>query len=549
MKKRQLIITAALPYANGSMHLGHMLEYIQTDIWHRFQKLQGNESYFIWGSDAHGSAIMLRAEKEGITPEALIDKARQENQKDFLDFQLAFDSFYTTHSPENEARVGDIYQKLYEANSINVRDIEQAYDPIKNMFLPDRFIKGDCPRCNAGNQYGDNCEVCGATYSPAELKNARSVVSGATPIQKASQHYFFKLGDYKDFLEKWLSTISLSPAISNKLKEWFEAGLQDWDISRDSPYFGFKIPGTDDKYFYVWVDAPVGYIASFEHFAKSHPALRFEDFWGKNSTVELHHFIGKDIMYFHTLFWPAMLKGAGYRLPTGIHTHGFLTVNGQKMSKSRGTFVKARTYLKVLSPAYLRYYFATKLGDSIEDIDLNFEDFAQRVNSDLIGKYINIASRTSVFIHKYFSGKLSNSLDNLPLIEGLIAASAPIAGLYEARQFSHAMREIMALADEVNQYIAAQAPWSLVKQEATLEKAHQVCSTALNAFRLLTLYLSPVLPELSKEVECFLAIPALHWDTLKNILTNHAIQEFKPLLSRISPEDIVRLKEAIAQDA
>lgn len=545
---RKIIVTSALPYANGPIHLGHMVEFIQTDIWKRFQQLMGNECFYIWGSDAHGTPIMLRAEKEGITPEELVTRIRQEHIKDFDDFYIAYDNFYTTHSDENKELASDIYRRLRDRGDIEVKTIIQAFDPVKNIFLPDRFVKGECPRCNAKDQYGDNCEVCGATYTPMELKNPKSVLSGATPIEKESEHYFFQLPHYEQFLRAWTQAGHIPTTVANKLDEWFAAGLQNWDISRDAPYFGFEIPDTKDKYFYVWLDAPIGYIASFKNLCARRSDLNFDEYWQADSKTELHHFIGKDIMYFHALFWPATLHGAGYRTPTAIHTHGFLTVNGQKMSKSRGTFVKARTYLQHLDPEYLRYYFATKLSDSVEDIDLNFEDFRLRINSDLIGKYINIASRCAGFITKHFNGQLSSELADHELFSSFVAQASSIATHYENRDYSRAMREIMLLADKANQYIADRAPWTLAKNPDTLEQVQHICTLGLNLFRVLTIYLTPVLPVIATKVESFFKVAPFTWHDHAEPLLNHCINQFVPLMSRIEEPQIAALIEASKAD-
>jgi methionyl-tRNA synthetase len=539
---RKIIVTSALIYANGPVHLGHMVEYIQTDIWHRFQKMLGNESYYICGNDAHGTPIMLRAEKENVSPETLINRVHTEHTQDFSKFLISFDNFYTTHSPENEQLASEIYRKLNACGDIQVRTINQLFDPQKNMFLPDRFIKGNCPRCHAAEQYGDSCESCGATYSPTELVNPRSVVSGATPIEKASEHYFFNLPKYQDFLQTWGSEGRLQPEIQNKLHEWFEAGLQPWDISRDTPYFGFEIPDAAGKYFYVWLDAPIGYMASFKNFSQKNPEISFDEFWQENSTTELHHFIGKDIAYFHALFWPAMLKGAHYRTPTKVHVHGFLTVNGQKMSKSRGTFIQAKTYLEHLAPEYLRYYFASKLNSHLEDIDLNWTDFRLRINADLVGKYINIASRCAGFISKKFTGRLSATLANSPLFEEFANHAAKLAELYEQGNYAQALRTIMLLADKANAYIAESAPWTLAKDDTKLNDVQAICSTGINLFRQLTIYLKPVLPEVARNVEAFLNITPLIWQDAQQPLLEHSINTFVPLMQRIEETQVEALE-------
>ncbi len=462
---RQILVTSALPYANGSIHLGHMLEYIQTDMWVRFQKMRGNQCIYVCADDAHGSAIMLRAEKEGITPEQLIANVQAEHSSDFADFLVDFDNFHSTHSEENRELSSLIYTRLREAGHIATRSVTQYFDPEKGMFLADRFIKGTCPKCAAEDQYGDNCEKCGATYAPTELKNPKSAISGATPVLRDSQHFFFKLPDFQAMLQQWTRSGTLQDAVANKLAEWLDSGLQEWDISRDAPYFGFEIPGEPGKYFYVWLDAPIGYMASFKNLCARRPELDFDAFWSEGSKAELYHFIGKDIVNFHALFWPAMLEGAGFRKPTAVNVHGYLTVNGAKMSKSRGTFIKARTYLDHLQPEYLRYYYAAKLGRGVDDLDLNLEDFVQKVNSDLVGKVVNIASRCAGFIHKGNEGVMVSGDAAPELTEAFLTAAPSIAEAYEVRDFGRAMREIMALADRANAWIADKAPWSLAKQE------------------------------------------------------------------------------------
>ncbi|MEQ6342193.1 MAG: methionine--tRNA ligase [Gammaproteobacteria bacterium] len=534
---RKILVTSALPYANGPIHLGHLVEYIQTDIWVRFQKMQGNQCIYVCADDAHGTPIMLRAQQEGITPETLIERIGQEHRADFAGFGIGFDNYYSTHSPENQEFAGLIYQRLREAGHITTRTITQAFDPIKNMFLPDRFIRGECPRCAAKDQYGDSCEVCGATYSPTDLKNPVSALSGATPVEKESEHYFFKLGDFEAMLRDWTHGGALQSEIANKLNEWFEAGLQDWDISRDAPYFGFEIPNAPGKYFYVWLDAPIGYMASFKNLCdrENHS---FDDYWGPDSQTELYHFIGKDIVYFHALFWPAILEGAGFRKPTAIFAHGFLTINGQKMSKSRGTFIKARTYLDHLDPEYLRYYFASRISSRVEDIDLQFDDFLQRVNADLVGKVVNIASRCAGFITKRFDGHLSASCAEGGLYEVFSTAGKNIGELYEAREFSRAVREIMALADRANQYIDEKQPWVIAKQPERETELQNVCSVGINLFRVLMIYLKPILPEMATKVETFLDIPELAWKDLHTPLTGHHINTFIPLMTRVEKDKI-----------
>ena len=547
---RKILVTSALPYANGSIHLGHLVEYIQTDIWVRFQKMQGNTVHYVCADDTHGTPIMLRAEKEGITPEALIAKVHTEHYADFSEFLVEFDNYYSTNSPENKELASVIYKALKANGKIATKTIEQFYDPVKNMFLPDRFIKGECPKCDAKDQYGDSCEVCGATYNPTELINPFSAVSGAAPVRKETEHYFFKLSECSDFLRGWTRSGTLQQEAANKMNEWIgEAGenkLSDWDISRDAPYFGFEIPDAPGKYFYVWLDAPIGYMASFKNLcAKS--GLDFDEYWKADSKTELYHFIGKDILYFHALFWPATLEYSGYRKPTQVFSHGFLTVNGEKMSKSRGTFITARSYLDhIKNPEYLRYYYAAKLNGSMEDIDLNLEDFVARVNSDLVGKYINIASRTAGFINKRFDGKLVAA--NKHAVVETIKASAPeIAKAYEARDYSRALREIMRLADLANADVAEAAPWVVAKQEGdeAQAKLHADCSSALEMFRLLTLYLKPALPDLAGNIEQFLNIAPLKWASVNDSLADgHAINEYNHLITRVDPKHIEAMTEA-----
>ncbi len=542
---RNILVTSALPYANGSIHLGHLVEYIQTDIWARFQKMRGHNCTYVCADDAHGTAIMLRARQEGITPEELIARVSEEHQQDFAGFHIGFDNYHSTHSEENRFFANTIYERNRDAGNIHSKFITQAYDPVENIFLPDRFIKGECPKCGAPDQYGDNCENCGASYNPADLKNPRSVVSGATPIEKESEHYFFKLGNFETMLREWTKAGHLQKEITNKLNEWFEAGLQDWDISRDAPYFGFEIPDHPGKYFYVWLDAPIGYMASFKNLCKRRDDLDFEFYWNPDSKAELYHFIGKDIQYFHTLFWPAMLHGAGFRVPTNVFIHGFLTVDGQKMSKSRGTFIKASTYLRHLNPEYLRYYFAGKLGSGVDDIDLNLEDFAQRVNADLVGKFVNIASRCAGFITKRYEGKLSDSLAEPTLWNDFKHAGDEIAEQYEKREYARAMRSIMALADKANQYIDEKQPWVIAKEEGKDDELQQICSMGLNLFRVLACYLKPVLPATIEAAEAFLNVESLDWDDAKTPLHGHVIGKFKPLMTRVDPKQI----EAVVEDS
>ena len=543
MSKRRILVTSALPYANGEIHLGHLLEYIQTDIWVRFQKMQSNECHYVCADDAHGTPIMLKADEMGITPEELIAGVSERHQADFKDFNIEFSQFHSTHSEENRYFSELIYSRLKESGFIKTRVISQAFDPEKEMFLPDRFIKGECPKCGAEDQYGDNCEACGATYSTTELKNARSVVSGATPIEKDSEHFFFDLPQFEQQLKDWTNAGHLQEEVSNKLAEWFEQGLQQWDISRDKPYFGFKIPGTEDKYFYVWLDAPIGYMASFKKLCDNSD-LEFDDFFAKGSDTELYHFIGKDIVYFHALFWPATLIGSNFRTPNAIFAHGFLSVNGQKMSKSRGTFIQARTYLETLNPECLRYYYAYKLSSKIDDIDLNLEDFKQRVNSDLVGKVVNIASRSASFVVKKFDKELSSNCIEQGLYDEFVAASSEIAGHYEDRNFGQAMRSIMKLADKANQYIDDKKPWQLAKEEGKMQEVHEITSLAINLFRVLMTYLKPVLPEMAEKSEAFLNIDSLNWDDIKSPLLGHQINKFKPLMTRIEDEQIEAMIES-----
>ena len=524
------------------------MEYIQTDIWVRFQRLRGENCLYVGADDAHGTPIMLKARDEGIEPEDLIARFAAEHKRDFDDFGISFDNYHSTHSPENRELAEHIYRNLDAAGHIERRVISQAYDPVKGMFLPDRFIRGECPRCGAADQYGDACEACGATYQPTDLKNPISVLSGATPEERESEHYFFRLGDFEAFLHDWTASEHLQDAVSRKLGEWFEAGLKDWDISRDAPYFGFRIPGTEDKYFYVWLDAPIGYMASFRNLCERRDDLDFDRFWAPDSDAEVHHFIGKDIVYFHALFWPAMLSGAGFRTPTAIHAHGFLTVNGEKMSKSRGTFIRARTYLDHLPAEYLRYYFAAKLSAGVEDLDLNLDDFIARVNSDLVGKYVNIASRCAGFVTKRFGGEIGDALDRPELFDRFAAAGDEIADLYERRQFAQAMRRIMALADEANAYVAEREPWVLAKREGTEAELQAICASALTAFAQLTVYLKPVLPTTAAAAERFLNSGTLTWSDAKQPLTGGRIEKFKPLLHRVDPDAVEAMLAASRED-
>jgi len=542
---RKLLVTSALPYANGSIHLGHLVEYIQTDIWVRFQKMSGNETYYICADDTHGTPIMLKAEEENISPDDLVNKVHDEHDNDFKEFNVNFDHFYSTNSPENKKLSESIYNTLKENNKISSKEIDQFYDESKAMFLPDRFIKGLCPKCEAEDQYGDSCEKCGATYSPTELKNPYSVLSGTEPIRKKTLHYFFKLSECEEFLKEWIKNETLQPEAENKLKEWFDMGLQDWDISRDAPYFGFEIPDAPGKYFYVWLDAPIGYMASFKKFAQMNN-LSFDEFWSKDSTAELIHFIGKDILYFHALFWPATLNYANYRTPSKIFTHGFLTVNGEKMSKSRGTFITARSYLDhIKDPNFLRYYYATKLNSSMEDLDLNLDDFVAKNNSDLIGKFINIPSRTSGFVSKFFNFELMplasiKSKDALALLEKIKESKKIIETYYEAREFSKLVKVIIQLVENVNEYISKTEPWKLSKDEAQLKSnssLHEICSVCLKSFRMISIFLSPIIPSLSEKIAMFYgeasfnSFALIEGDILK-------IEPYKHLLKRIEQESI-----------
>ncbi len=550
---RKILVTSALPYANGAIHLGHLVEYIQTDIWVRYQKMAGNECWYVCADDTHGTPIMLRAEKEGITPEQLIARVHAEHFRDFSGFLVGFDNYYSTNSKETRHFANDIYGKLKAAGLIEVRTIEQFYDPVKSMFLPDRFIKGECPKCGAKDQYGDNCEVCGAAYAPTELKNPYSAVSGAKPELRNSEHYFFKLSDPRceSFLRAYTGKDKgvLQPEAANKMQEWLGAPgdnkLTDWDISRDAPYFGFEIPDAPGKYFYVWLDAPIGYMGSFKNLCAKQ-GLDFDEYFKADASTELYHFIGKDILYFHALFWPAELAHAGYRTPTKIFAHGFLTVDGAKMSKSRGTFITADSYLQTgLNPEWLRYYYAAKLSATMEDIDLNLEDFIARVNSDLVGKYVNIASRSAGFISKRFNGQLAPADAELPAIKALQEGAARVAELYEAREFGKAMREVMALADAANQYVDSVKPWELAKQEGKEQELHAACSNALNLFRLLSVLLKPILPAVVAKVEQFLNIAPLTWTDAQTLLAGgHGIQAYQHLMTRVDPKQVAALIEA-----
>jgi len=543
MSKRRILVTSALPYANGELHLGYMLETIQTDIWVRFQKMMGNECHYVCADDAHGTPIMLKADEMGIDPETLIEQVKIRHQADLDDFHIDFSQYHSTHSEENREISELIYNRLNDSGYIKRKVISQAFDPEKEMFLPDRYIKGECPNCGADDQYGDNCEACGATYSTTELKNAKSVISGAVPIEKDSEHYFFDLPQFENKLKDWTKAGHLQEQVSNKLAEWFDQGLQKWDISRDAPYFGFKIPGTEDKYFYVWLDAPIGYMASFKKLCDN-SELNFDDFFGKDSDTELYHFIGKDIVYFHALFWPATLMGSDFRTPSAVFAHGFLSVNGQKMSKSRGTFINARTYLENLDSECLRYYYACKLTAKIDDIDLNLQDFKKRVNSDLVGKVINIASRSASFVMKKYDKQLSGNCIKKSLYDEFVEAGSDIAKHYEARNFSQAMRIVMKLADKANQYIDEKKPWQLAKIEGKEQEVHEITSLAINLFKVLMTYLKPVLPDMARRSEEFLNVESLNWSDIECPLTNHKINKFKPLMTRIEDHQIEQMVES-----
>ncbi len=541
---RKILVTSALPYANGDIHLGHLVETIQTDIWVRFQKTRGHECYYVCADDTHGTPIMIRAEKENLTPEQLIAQVWERHFNDFSSFNIDFDHFYSTNSDENWLLSQHIYRVLREKNLIAIRPVEQYFDPVKEMFLPDRFIKGECPKCHAHDQYGDSCEVCGTTYQPTDLINPYSTISGSAPIRKTSEHYFFKLSECQEFLAKWVDEGHLQPEAANKMHEWLDHGLQDWDISRDAPYFGFEIPDAPGKYFYVWLDAPIGYMASFMKLCEQR-GLDFNAFWHHDSQAELYHFIGKDILYFHALFWTATLKFSDYRTPTQIFTHGFLTVNGQKMSKSRGTFITAHSFAQHINPECLRYYFAAKLSNKIEDIDLSFDDLIARVNSDLIGKFINIASRSAGFIKKLFHNKLSEILpENHTILTHLVEAEQEIASHYENREYHRVIREIMRLADSVNQFVDEIKPWELAKQPERATELHQFSTLILNCFKVLSLYLKPVLPHLVSQVEAFLQIKPLEWNDLNHVLLDHEILTYSHLMTRIDPKQV----EALIQE-
>ncbi len=543
MEKRHILVTSALPNANGAIHLGHLLEHIQTDIWVRFQRMRGHLCTYVCADDTHGTATMLKAEEAGIPAETLIEQIRSQHMQDFSDFHISHDNYYSTHSPENEALSGMIYQRLQEAGQIVKRSVNQLYDPEQELFLADRFIVGGCPNCKTDGQYGDNCEACGATYDATDLINPRSTISGATPVLKESTHLFFALSNFTDFLKQWTRSGTLHEQVANKLAEWLDAGLQDWDISRDAPYFGFEIPGEPGKYFYVWLDAPIGYMASFKNYCDrvgNTIDIKYDDYWKPDSDFEVHHFIGKDIINFHALFWPAMLEVAKLRKPTRIHVHGFATVKDQKMSKSRGLFINARQYLDHLDPEYMRYYLATKLTGTIDDMEINLDDFVQRVNSDLVGKLVNIASRCAGFINSKFDGCLS-AAPSTDLVKDAAAASETIAELYEADEFGKAIREIMAIADRTNEYIDANKPWVLAKEAGKEAEVQNVCSDGINLFRILVAYLKPILPKLAENAEAFLNVEPLTWNSIGDVLTDHKINKFKPLLTRIDSDRVEQM--------
>ncbi len=545
---KKILVTCALPYANGSIHLGHMLEHIQADIWVRYQRMRGNTVWFICADDAHGTPIMLKAQQLGVAPEKMIAEMRDEHQADFAGFEISYDNYHSTHSEENRVFSELIYSRLKENGFIKNRVISQLYDPEKGMFLPDRFVKGTCPKCKAADQYGDNCEVCSATYSPTELIDPKSVVSGATPVMRDSEHFFFDLPEFSAMLQAWTRSGALQEQVANKMQEWFDAGLQQWDISRDAPYFGFEIPDAPGKYFYVWLDAPIGYMGSFKNLCARRPEIDFDSYWNKDSDADLYHFIGKDIVYFHSLFWPAMLEGSNYRKPTNLFVHGYVTVNGAKMSKSRGTFIKASTWLQHLDADSLRYYYAAKLSSRIDDIDLNLEDFVQRVNSDIVNKLVNLASRNAGFINKRFGGQLAAELADPALYKTFTDAATSIGDAWASREFSRAIREIMALADVANRYVDEQAPWVVAKQEARDADLQAICSMGINLFRVLMTWLKPVLPALSERAEQFLN-QTLTWDGIEQPLLNHSIAPFKALYNRIEMDKVNNLVEASKDDA
>ncbi|MGD8416253.1 MAG: methionine--tRNA ligase [Pseudomonadales bacterium] len=541
---RRILVTSALPYINGAIHLGHLLEHIQTDIWVRFQRLRGHQVFYVCADDTHGTATMLMAEDRGMEPEAMIEEIRQAHSRDFQGFLISHDNYYSTHSEENRTYSELIFNRLKDKGLIFTDTVSQLYDPERNLFLADRFVRGDCPNCGAPDQPGDNCDVCSATYDAMALGNPRSTLTGATPEVRDSEHYFFDLPRYTDFLRGWLASGTVQPEVANKLGEWLEGGLKPWDISRDAPYFGFLIPGTTDKYFYVWMDAPIGYMASFKNYADRHNDVSFDEFWLPESDTEVHHFIGKDIINFHALFWPSVLDGAGFRTPTRIHTHGFITVDGARMSKSRGTFINAATYLQHLPPEYLRYYYATKLSGTVDDMDINLDDFVARVNSDLVGKVVNIASRCAGFISKQFDGELASTLDDEALWRTFTGSAQAIADWYEGDEVSRVVREVTRLADLANQYIAANAPWQLIKEEGQRDRVQAVCSQGLNLFRVLIVYLKPILPKMAADAEAFLNVPPLVWTDLEAPLARHRIEPFRPLFSRLERETVDKLVEA-----
>ena len=544
---RKILVSSALPYANGSIHMGHLVEYLQSDIWARFQKMRGHQCTYVSAADAHGTPIMIKAREQGVSPEELVTRIAAEQLEDLEAFGVAFDNFHSTHSDENEQLVCRIFNALNDNGHIHKKTIEQAYDETENMFLPDRFVRGTCPRCGAEDQYGDACEVCGATYSPNDLIDPISVLSNTAPVWRESEHYFFKLGAFESMLKEWMKKANLHQHITSKLEEWFEAGLRDWDISRDEPYFGFPIPGTSDKYFYVWLDAPIGYMASFLHFCNQHDDIDFDEYWNPDSENEVYHFIGKDIVYFHTLFWPAVLAGSGFRVPSSVFAHGFLTINGEKMSKSRGTFINARTYLNHLNPNHLRYYYAAKLGSGMDDIDLSLDDFIARVNSDLVGKLVNIASRCAGFIGKRFDNQLSATLDDPALYEKFTAQSETIAGHYEDREYSKAMRVVMSLADEANRYIEQKKPWVMAKDEALLSEVQDVCTQGLNLFRALMVYLTPVVPFLASDAREFFLEDDWDWTSAESPLLGQTVAKFKPLITRVEQAQVDQIVEESKQ--
>ncbi|WP_305829761.1 methionine--tRNA ligase [Photobacterium leiognathi] len=545
---RKILVTCALPYANGSIHLGHMLEHVQADIWVRYQRLRGNEVHFICADDAHGTPIMLKAQQMGMEPEQMIAEVSKEHQADFAGFDIDFSNYHSTHSPENRELASFVYTQLKEKGFITSRTISQLFDPEKEMFLPDRFVKGTCPKCKAEDQYGDNCDNCGETYSPTDLINPKSAVSGATPVMKDSEHFFFDLPQFESMLKEWTKSGALQDETANKMQEWFESGLQQWDISRDAPYFGFEIPGETGKYFYVWLDAPIGYMGSFKNLCDKRGDLNFDEYWNKDSSTELYHFIGKDIVYFHSLFWPAMLDGAGFRKPNNVFVHGYVTVNGAKMSKSKGTFIKAGTYLKHLDPECLRYYYAAKLNSRIDDLDLNLEDFTQRVNSDVVNKIVNLASRNAGFIAKRFDGKLSDSFVEPELYAEFVAAADRIGELYESREYGRAIREITALADKANQYVDEKAPRVVAKQEGKDQELQEICTVGINLFRVLMAYLKPVMPKLAERSEAFLN-ETLTWESIAKPLTAHEVTKFKALFNRIDPAHVAAMVESSKEEA